>query len=235
MDHKKYLSLLLHEASTIFGVICFLLAIVIFPMLGVDSKYISTITYIGALGSLYWSSYKICKSYYFKFKDSESRGVLVKQIDGSIKFQSGNGKTFKEANLWVNIGINNQLPCGVSITEIGIIGDSGSKKVSFDNKIKVYDSNNERNPVNHFNLSSGESKIIKIHRVIKSSLTESVETANYFSANKSLKLEMSYKLMSDIDVQEKTLRLDIPMTDLIERFQDEWQRTRQKEALAIIT
>ncbi|MCA2019181.1 hypothetical protein LDJ79_23990 [Vibrio tritonius] len=103
MDHGKYLKLLLHEASTIFGGVCFLLVILIFPMLGVDSKFISTVTYICALGALYWSSYKICKQYYIKYKDTENRTLNVKQIEGLVKFQTGTGKTFNVANIWASI------------------------------------------------------------------------------------------------------------------------------------
>ncbi|EHH3082064.1 hypothetical protein ACE1GL_003767 [Vibrio cholerae] len=234
MNHKKYLKVLLDEAATKFGIVCFLLAIIVSPLMSVGGEYVSAITYFGALGSLYWSSYSVWTREKQSGDIEKSKDLNINPIASEIKFSSGNGYTFHKASMRIELGISNDTDCGVSLSEIRLNANTASDRVSLEKSFKIIDEENGINPIKSINLKSGQSKIISLYGQLVTTFETSLETANYLSENEEVMVTVTYKSVTGKEVVERSIELAVSTQDLAQYFGSEWSRNGQKEALSII-
>ncbi|MCU8019581.1 hypothetical protein L5M36_22275 [Shewanella sp. SM72] len=234
MNHKKYLKVLLDEAATKFGIVCFLLAIFVSPLMSVGGEYVSAITYFGALGSLYWSSYSVWAREKQSGDIEKSKDLNINPIASEIKFSSGNGYTFHKASMRIELGISNDTDCGVSLSEIRLNANTASDRVSLEKSFKIIDEENGIYPIKSINLKSGQSKIISLYGQLVTTFKTSLETANYLSENEEVMVTVTYKSVTGKEVVERSIELAVSTQDLAQYFGSEWSRNGQNEALSII-
>ncbi|HGS4595681.1 TPA: hypothetical protein ACMDOE_003430, partial [Vibrio cholerae] len=209
MNHKKYLKVLLDEAATKFGIVCFLLAIIVSPLMSVGGEYVSAITYFGALGSLYWSSYSVWTREKQSGDIEKSKDLNINPIASEIKFSSGNGYTFHKASMRIELGISNDTDCGVSLSEIRLNANTASDRVSLEKSFKIIDEENGINPIKSINLKSGQSKIISLYGQLVTTFKTSLETANYLSENEEVMVTVTYKSVTGKEVVERSIELAV--------------------------
>lgn len=235
MNHKKYLKALLNEAATMFGIVCFVLAVIVYPLMDVGGEYVSVFTYFGALGSLYWSSYSVWMQEKQNLNKEKSKDLNINHFGSDIKFSLGNGYTFKKASVRIDLGITNDTDFGVSISELRLSANTSSNKVSLDKALKIVHEESGIDQRKSINLISGQSKVISLRSKLVTTFEKSLETANYLRENENILVTVAYKVVTGNEVKDQSIELNVSTQGLVQHFNSEWSKNGQRAALAIIT
>lgn len=229
-QHKEYLEKIFEIGATKFGVCCFIIAIVT-PSLGGLGVYVTYLTYLAALFCFYFATFKIWKS--DQIIKTEELTVQVLEADG--RFSSGNGHSFKKANLKAELCIINNQSSPASLSGLVFsLKEHNELNIKLSGTIKAFNKVDSSQIQNSATLIPNSSLLVTLQGELEGSFSNANEQAEFLKNHKELHGVLKYKTTTSKITNSLTREFDFDLTKLRERFEGEWRNNGNHEAIAIL-